>query len=96
MECPQSVISARFHRGLINIIVEMIEQLTEHHGNPWQSRIALSGGVFQNVFLTETLIQQLEAIGFQVLIHRFVPSNDGGLALGQAAVAAAMSIDRHS
>jgi len=87
--CPRGAISARFHRGLINAIMEMIEQLTERYNNPWQNRIALSGGVFQNAFLTEALIQHLGAAGYQVLTHHHVPPNDGGLALGQAAVAAA-------
>ena len=90
--CSQGVISARFHHGLVNVIVEMVDQLTRHYKNPWQNRIALSGGVFQNVFVTETLTRRLDAAGYQVLTHRHVPPNDGGLALGQAAVAAATAI----
>lgn len=90
--CPHSVISARFHHGLVDIIMAMIEHLTEHYDNPWENRVALSGGVFQNVFLSKALEQRLETSGYQVFTHHNVPPNDGGLALGQAAIATAISI----
>jgi hydrogenase maturation protein HypF len=50
--------------------------------------VALSGGVFCNRFLTDRLIRRLKQAGFTVLWNRDVPSNDGGIALGQAAIAA--------
>ena len=50
--------------------------------------MALTGGVFQNRLLTELRAERLEADGFAILTHRFVPPNDGGLALGQAYIAA--------
>ena len=53
-------------------------------------RVVLSGGVFQNRLLAEGLHALLTARGFRVFTHRLVPPNDGGLALGQAMVAAAM------
>ncbi len=49
--------------------------------------MALSGGCFQNRRLTELAVAELEGLGFEVLLHERVPCNDGGLALGQAAVA---------
>jgi hydrogenase maturation protein HypF len=51
--------------------------------------VALSGGVFQNLLLLERTVAGLEAAGFTVLLHGRVPPNDGGISLGQAAVAGA-------
>jgi hydrogenase maturation protein HypF len=54
--------------------------------------VVLSGGCFQNAVLFELIERQLHDAGFRVLSHSVVPTNDGGLALGQAAVAAARLI----
>ena len=54
--------------------------------------VVLSGGVFQNTLLTAEVIARLERAGFRVYRHRRVPPGDGGLSLGQLAVAAAASI----
>ena len=86
------VIAARFHKGLARAIVTMVDMLTERHGDPWHGRVALSGGVFQNALLSNTVIERLQASGREVLSHRQVPTNDGGLSLGQAAIAAAQAI----
>jgi len=51
--------------------------------------VALSGGVFQNLLLVGQVVNQLEESGFRVLTHARVPPNDGGISLGQAAVAGA-------
>ncbi len=79
------IIAARFHDGLVNVLVSVCQQLQAlGHG----SRVALSGGVFQNVRLLSTLKQRLQELGFTVFDHKLVPANDGGLALGQAVIAA--------
>ena len=77
---PVSVIAARFHNALVNWIVEV----AAHCG---LKQVVLSGGVFQNRYLTERAAAMLEAKGFVVLTHRLVPPNDGGIALGQAVMA---------
>jgi hydrogenase maturation protein HypF len=53
------------------------------------NRLVLSGGVFQNSLLLAGLISALEKKGFEVFSHKLVPTNDGGISLGQALVAAA-------
>ncbi|MYJ30268.1 MAG: hypothetical protein F4072_09955 [Acidimicrobiaceae bacterium] len=58
------------------------------------SAVALSGGVFQNRRLVELLVPDLEKAGFEVLHHRQVPPNDGGIALGQAAIGRATLTNR--
>ncbi|HEY9602411.1 MAG TPA: carbamoyltransferase HypF [Allocoleopsis sp.] len=83
---PKSVIAARFHQGLVNVIVAMANRLCHQHGI---ERVVLTGGVFQNRILLEQVGGYLEAGGASVLTHSLVPPNDGGLSLGQAAIAAA-------
>ena len=80
---PVGVIAARFHTGLAIAIARMVEALGV------RGRVALSGGVFQNRLLLEQVIGRLAALGREILTHRAVPANDGGLAFGQAAIAAA-------
>jgi len=79
------VIAARFHKGLANAIVAMTRTLSHH---ACFDTVALSGGCFQNEVLFEQTERRLRDAGFTVLTHSMVPANDGGLALGQAAVAA--------
>jgi hydrogenase maturation protein HypF len=79
---PSSFLSARFH----NTLVEMIVAVARRAG---EERVALTGGCFQNRYLTERAVRRLAEEGFQAFWHRLVPPNDGGIALGQAVVAAA-------
>jgi hydrogenase maturation protein HypF len=85
---PPEVIATRFHHGVADAIVRVCLMLRETTG---VGVAALSGGVFQNVLLLERTVAGLERSGFRVLIHSRVPPNDGGISLGQVAIAAAMS-----
>jgi len=79
------IISARFH----NTIAEMVQQICKKLRKGTKiDTIALSGGVWQNMVLLQKTLTALEKDAFTVLIHSKVPTNDGGLALGQAAIAA--------
>lgn len=79
-------IAARFHNSLAQVVVTMCGQLRDEHG---LGTVALSGGVFQNSLLLARCLEGLAAEGFEVLTHRQVPPNDGGISLGQAAIATA-------
>jgi hydrogenase maturation protein HypF len=81
---PLPVISARFHNAVAGLIRDVCVLVREREG---RARVALSGGVFQNVSLLAKAERLLTEAGFEVLIHRLVPPNDGGIALGQAVVA---------
>ena len=83
---PAAVRAARFHNGLAIAIGAMVGRLQRARG---VDTVALSGGVFHNKRLLEQVIEQLGPLGMRVLTHRMVPAGDGGLALGQAAIAAA-------
>jgi hydrogenase maturation protein HypF len=83
---PLPMIAARFHNGVAGAIVAACVRLRTSSGI---GTVALSGGVFQNQFLLDRTIPALEGRGFRVLTHRYVPPNDGGISLGQVAVAAA-------
>lgn len=89
LSTPVEVMAARFHKGLAKIIVTMINKLTTTDDERILNTIALSGGVFQNKILLEQVVMRLEQEDFNVLTHKLVPANDGGLALGQAAIGAA-------
>jgi len=79
-----AVISAKFHNTIADIIVGVSQAARERTGI---NRVALSGGVFQNVYLLGRTLDGLERQGFEALIHHRVPTNDGGIALGQAVIA---------
>ena len=85
-DTPPAILSARFHAGLAQAFCAPARHLVE----TGQARaIALSGGCFQNATLLNACLAALHDL--PVLIHRSVPANDGGLALGQALIAAAES-----
>jgi hydrogenase maturation protein HypF len=83
---PQSAIAAKFHRGLAEAVAGVCRFIREETG---LTTVALTGGVFQNVLLLRLTSEFLRRDGFEVLVHRQVPPNDGGLSLGQAVIARA-------
>lgn len=85
MDAGAGLIAARFHSTFIDALCRTTRQLARSY--PIET-IALSGGVFQNRILLDGVGIALERLGFHVLRHRNVPANDGGLSLGQAAIAA--------
>jgi hydrogenase maturation protein HypF len=80
---PAAALAAAFHATMADAVVSTVRLLAAETG---VTKVALSGGVFQNVTLLGQVASLLEK-DFTVLLHRRVPANDGGLALGQAAVA---------
>jgi hydrogenase maturation protein HypF len=90
-EEPASI-SARFHAGLAGAVAQLAIRLAQNRGI---GTVALSGGVFQNKILLEGIADRLRSVGLRVLSHRQVPANDGGISLGQAAIAAARAIRRN-
>ncbi|MBP2672285.1 MAG: (NiFe) hydrogenase maturation protein HypF, partial [candidate division NC10 bacterium] len=76
-----AVLAARFH----NTLAEMIVAVAGRQGVP---QIALSGGCFQNRYLTERVVRRLIEAGYSPHWHQRVPPNDGGIALGQIMAAA--------
>lgn len=81
----RGAISASFHRGLAMAVRDLAVAVREATD---VSLVALSGGVFQNALLTQLTVEALSVANFEVLTHQQVPANDGGLALGQIALAA--------
>jgi hydrogenase maturation protein HypF len=84
----QEMISAKFHRGLIDLTVEICIKIRKKiGGNP---PVAVSGGVWQNRILLEGVRNRLTAEGFELLIPHQVPLNDGCIAFGQVMIAKAI------
>jgi hydrogenase maturation protein HypF len=81
---PVPEAAAAFHNGLAGALVAAAIQAAAEEG---LSTIALSGGTFQNQLLAERVSRGLGGAGLEVLVHNRVPANDGGISLGQAAVA---------
>jgi hydrogenase maturation protein HypF len=79
-DTPVAFISAKFHNALVEAIIEIAKRIGEE-------RVVLSGGCFQNRYLTECAMRRLHAEGFRPYWHQRVPPNDGGIALGQVIAA---------
>lgn len=84
-EIPLARISRKFHNTLVEVIVDVARRVAEQ-------RVVLTGGCFQNKFLTERSVERLEEEGFRPYWHQRVPPNDGGIALGQAVVASRKAV----
>jgi hydrogenase maturation protein HypF len=80
----QAEIGFKFHQTLTEIILAVCQRLADETG---LRTVALSGGCFQNRLLLALSVPRLEESGFRVLLHRRVPCNDGGISLGQVAMA---------
>ncbi|MCA9113842.1 MAG: carbamoyltransferase HypF [Planctomycetaceae bacterium] len=81
------LIAGRFHATVVDLIAGVCGRIRQESG---LNSVVLSGGVFLNAVLTEEATARLADEGFEVYRHRLVPPNDGGLSLGQLAVAAAV------
>ncbi|MDD4601303.1 Carbamoyltransferase HypF [bioreactor metagenome] len=79
-----ALLAAAFHRTMVTATVDMVRHISRDTGI---TKVALSGGVWQNSTLLIQTLSLLEKSGFTYYIHRQVPPNDGGLALGQAVIA---------
>lgn len=80
-----SIISGKFHKGVVEMIVEVSELLRKEINI---NEVAISGGVMQNLYLRNNATKRLSEEGFKVYNHRKIPPNDGGISVGQVAIAA--------
>lgn len=78
--------SARFHNMLVDMAMDVVARIGEEH-------VVLTGGCFQNRYLTERMVSRLRGAGYRAYWHQRVPPNDGGIALGQV-IAAQMGVDQ--
>lgn len=85
---PPAEIAGKFHNSVCQAIIETCRAVRRQRG---PLPVVLTGGVFQNALLVERAATALDEAGFEVLTHCRVPTNDGGLCLGQAAIACAQA-----
>lgn len=88
-QVEQKIMAARFHHGLAKAIAEVAQDLCNRHDI---ETVVLNGGVFQNRLLLEGVTQRLKETNLKVLSPSLLPANDGGLAYGQAVIAAARKL----
>jgi hydrogenase maturation protein HypF len=81
---PASIISTKFHNTIISVIFEIVKKLKNKFNI---NKVVLSGGSFQNRYITTNLIELLEKNNFKVFTQQKVPANDAGISLGQIAIA---------
>jgi hydrogenase maturation protein HypF len=81
-----AAIAASFHRGVASLVVDLAAELSKARGC---MDVVLSGGVFQNRFLCESIMDHARGTQLRFRQHRLVPPNDGGIAYGQLVVGAA-------
>ncbi len=82
---PLSEISTKFHNTIISVVSEVVKEARNRYN---LNKVVLSGGTFQNKYLLENLENVLIKNNFEVFLHKKVPANDGGIALGQMVIAA--------
>jgi hydrogenase maturation protein HypF len=87
-DTPDGIISVKFHNTIAATLLQAAKAARESKN---LNTVTLSGGVFCNRYLTNRLIKLLKKNDFTVLFHRNVPANDGGISLGQAAIAAKLT-----
>jgi hydrogenase maturation protein HypF len=88
---PRARIASRFHSTIAEIIAEVCSRIRLRDG---LNRVCLSGGSFQNFVLLERTSRLLRKTGFELFLHSRVPTNDGGISLGQAVIANQLTMDR--
>jgi hydrogenase maturation protein HypF len=80
---PVAKISGKFHHSIASLIIKTCEMIRSEEK---LNRVVLSGGVFQNILLLSLVTKGLRKLGFDVYTHHLVPTNDGGISLGQAVI----------
>jgi hydrogenase maturation protein HypF len=81
----KGTIAAKFHNTVANVIADLSRKIREEKKI---NKVVLSGGTFQNKYLSEKTVLELRNLDFEVYQNKLVPNNDGGIALGQLAIAA--------
>ncbi|MDI6785727.1 MAG: carbamoyltransferase HypF [bacterium] len=85
-----SLISSKFHNAVADLILNIANKI---RGSFKINKVALSGGVFQNIYLLKRVISRLKDCGFIPIIHSKIPPNDGGVSLGQAIIASKKTME---